>query len=151
MRSRQTFWRKGCHEHPPGKRTHEICRYSRRQRAPLRARPTFGFTKRGHLRGCGATSECLGVLSRAWARVRTKGQRLIHGPVCRTHHRELHRYGDEACGRGSTSTADEIVKASETSAEHSLLFPSRDDDDFSGVELSRAINGGREPVVHPAG
>ena len=26
-------------------------------------------------------------------------------------------------------------------AEHSLLFPSRGDDDFSGVELSRAING----------
>jgi hypothetical protein len=37
MWSRQTFWRKGCDEHPPGKRTHEICRYSRRQRAPLRS------------------------------------------------------------------------------------------------------------------
>ena len=36
-------------------------------------------------------------------------------------------------------------------AEHSLLFPSRGDDDFSGVEPSRAINGAREPVVHPAG
>ena len=36
-------------------------------------------------------------------------------------------------------------------AEHSLLFSSRGDDDFSGVELSRAINGAREPVVHPAG
>ena len=36
-------------------------------------------------------------------------------------------------------------------AEHSFLFPSRGDDDFSAVELSRAINSVREPVVHPAG